>query len=147
MKDRDVNLSPPRPLSFDIDTGILLVRCRLEVIHQKFCPSLSASTCECESSTWPCVCKAAVMIMESRGERSIRSTTELQAHQTNRHGLAFLIVCVCVYVDTAVQSCGCVVGLATWCSLQWVPVWRTIMTCQKCRPLKTGIIHRGYLTK
>ncbi len=98
-----------------------------------------------ESSPWPWLCKAAVMIMESPGGRSIRSTAELPAHQTSGHGLACLIVCV--YIDTAVRRWGCMVGLATWCSLQLVPVWGIIMTCQKCRPLKTGIIHRGYLTK
>lgn len=50
-------------------------------------------------------------------------------------------------MDTAVWGCGCMLGLTVWRSLQWVPLCCTIMTCQKRRPLKTGIIHRSYLTK
>lgn len=110
-------------------------------------PSIRSSSC-CSQlehvNRSPLPVPGSVMILH----RSRRFTTPGTSDDWSCFGMSDnTSVCVCVCVDPVVWCCGCTMGLTMRCSLQWVPVWCTIMTCQKYRPLKTRTIHRGHLTK
>lgn len=131
---------------FDIDPEFLLVKCRLSV-HPSDTLLMALSV-----NMWVRALSLALALWSSSNDhgepgREIYQVLHRNASTSARRTLLGVFDSECVCTDTAVRGCGRMAGRSTRRSLQWVPVWCTIMTCQNCRPLKTGIIHRGYLTK